>query len=634
MLNDATLRQRALAMGLIQTTNQALTPQQKSLAAYQEILAQTSKASGDVARTQDSMGNKIKDASQKFEDLKSKIGEVVGVVGGPLLDVLGATASAVEPLLTAFTKLPSGMQTVIAGSALLGAAFFKLREPLEGVLDKFKTIETESPKAGKAVRGLSTAFVALAALNIAGQALNKFSDAATNANVGANELTQKLLAMNFKDLGFTDASGDVTDFNTALKTATSDGFVKFAAGFDNFTSGIFGRDGVGAQSVKAIAQVDAALASMVTSGQAKEAAAAIARLREEFVKTGGDGAKFDAQFVQYRDALVGVKLAAEKAAPAVKKVADAAAIAKQRMADLAKTTGEAHRELARLYDRPSTPGARTEIQNEIDTDAAARRAAAAQAEADAKAEAARRRKEAAAAAAAAAKAAREQAISTGSSFASGIAASLASYGKLALLTDKLADARGRLTDANDRLKTSTADAAEARRTLAQLAGDTSPQAAEARAAAERKLAEAQAAGAKAAKDKAKAAADEAASKPTAKNILADVRRRLGNIRAFANAITRLKKLGLNNTMLQDLINAGPEEGLLLARAMESAGFVKEANALQRQINVQAARVGAVGAESQFGGPGPQVRIAINLDGKTVQTALVSLKRAQGGVLNF
>jgi hypothetical protein len=184
------------------------------------------------------------------------------------------------------------------------------------------------------------------------------------------------------------------------------------------------------------------------------------------------------------------------------------------------------------------------------------------------------------------------------------------------------------------LKASTADAAEARRTLAQLAGDTSPQAAEARAAAERKLAEAQAASAKAAKDKAKAAADEAAAKPTAKNILADVRRRLGNIRAFANAITRLKKLGLNNTMLQDLINAGPEEGLLLARAMESAGFVKEANALQRQINVQAARVGAVGAQSQFGGPGQQVKIDIVLDGKTVQTALVSLKRAQGGVLNF
>jgi hypothetical protein len=313
------------------------------------------------------------------------------------------------------------------------------------------------------------------------------------------------------------------------------------------------------------------------------------------------------------------------------------------MTALAQATGEARRELARLYDKSatSTPEVRTGLQNDADTQAAEARARRAQEAADAAAERRRKATEAAAEAArkraeaaAEAKAARDQAIATASSFASGIAASIASYGKLALLTDKLADARGRLTDANDRLKASTADAAEARRTLAQLAGDTSPQAAEARAAAERKLAEAQAASAKAAKDKAKAAADEAAAKPTAKNILADVRRRLGNIRAFANAITRLKKLGLNNTMLQDLINAGPEEGLLLARAMESAGFVKEANALQRQINVQAARVGAVGAQSQFGGSGPQVRIAINLDGKTVQTALVSLKRAQGGVLNF
>lgn len=74
LLDDATLRNRALKLGLIDSVKQALTPQQKALAASKEILAQTSKAQGDFARTSDGAANKSRILAAQQENLKAKIG--------------------------------------------------------------------------------------------------------------------------------------------------------------------------------------------------------------------------------------------------------------------------------------------------------------------------------------------------------------------------------------------------------------------------------------------------------------------------------------------------------------------------------------------------------------------------------
>ena len=58
LLDQATLKQRALSEGIITTTKGALTPQQKALAAYSEILAQTEVQQGDFERTSDGLANK------------------------------------------------------------------------------------------------------------------------------------------------------------------------------------------------------------------------------------------------------------------------------------------------------------------------------------------------------------------------------------------------------------------------------------------------------------------------------------------------------------------------------------------------------------------------------------------------
>lgn len=77
LLDDATLKARAMEMGLISTTDNALTPQQKVLAAHAEILAQTSDAQGDFARTSDSATNQQKILAAEVENLKIRLGEVL-----------------------------------------------------------------------------------------------------------------------------------------------------------------------------------------------------------------------------------------------------------------------------------------------------------------------------------------------------------------------------------------------------------------------------------------------------------------------------------------------------------------------------------------------------------------------------
>lgn len=96
LLDDATLRQKALEMGLISTTKDALTPQQKVLAAHASILAQTGTAQGDFARTSEGLANQQRIAAAQFENFKATLGtaflpmiiEVMKVVNTQLIPAL------------------------------------------------------------------------------------------------------------------------------------------------------------------------------------------------------------------------------------------------------------------------------------------------------------------------------------------------------------------------------------------------------------------------------------------------------------------------------------------------------------------------------------------------------------------
>jgi hypothetical protein len=74
LLDDASMRQEAVRLGLIKTTKEALTPQQKVLAAQALIQKQTSDAQGDFARTSGSLANQQKILKAELANVSAEIG--------------------------------------------------------------------------------------------------------------------------------------------------------------------------------------------------------------------------------------------------------------------------------------------------------------------------------------------------------------------------------------------------------------------------------------------------------------------------------------------------------------------------------------------------------------------------------
>ena len=96
LLNDATLRQKALELGLIKTTKEALTPQNKTLAAQAVILEQTKDAQGDFARTSGGLANQQRILKARLEDATSQLGRAFLPVLEQVVPLLSSMAGFVE----------------------------------------------------------------------------------------------------------------------------------------------------------------------------------------------------------------------------------------------------------------------------------------------------------------------------------------------------------------------------------------------------------------------------------------------------------------------------------------------------------------------------------------------------------
>lgn len=169
LLNDATLRNAALSQGLIKTTKEALTPQQKVLAAHQVIMEQTTDAQGDFTRTADGLANSQRTLAARFADAQAELGQkflpvaqkvthalsdgvlpAVVSAGGVVADVLtpaveGAWAAG-EKLAEVWGSLPQPVQyaaVAMAGWAIAGSRVTAMLAPLrsgtQGFGDDVKT---------------------------------------------------------------------------------------------------------------------------------------------------------------------------------------------------------------------------------------------------------------------------------------------------------------------------------------------------------------------------------------------------------------------------------------------------------------------------------------------------------------
>lgn len=107
LLDDATMRQEAMALGLTKTTTQALTPQQKVLAAQALIYKQTTTAQGDFQRTSGGLANQQRILTAQIENTKTEL-------GAALLPIMLKVVNAARELVTWFNKNRDTVITVVA----------------------------------------------------------------------------------------------------------------------------------------------------------------------------------------------------------------------------------------------------------------------------------------------------------------------------------------------------------------------------------------------------------------------------------------------------------------------------------------------------------------------------------------
>lgn len=150
LLDDATLRQQAMKMGLIKTTKEALTPQQKILASHAVIMKQSKIAQGDFAKTSGGLANQQRILSAQWTDLKAK-------AGGALLPAVLAVVKAMNGLFDSGGKA--------------GGVFARFRPLLDQIVPVVKTLAASlMASLVPILKNLATLFVTQvipAALNVA-----------------------------------------------------------------------------------------------------------------------------------------------------------------------------------------------------------------------------------------------------------------------------------------------------------------------------------------------------------------------------------------------------------------------------------------------------------------------------------
>lgn len=120
LLDDASMRQQALKMGLVKTTKEALTPQQKVLAAQALIMKQTTDAQGDFARTSSGAANQQRILTAQLEQAHTEL-------GAALLPVLKQAVTALAGFAKWARENESLVKILIVGVAGFSAAILVVR---------------------------------------------------------------------------------------------------------------------------------------------------------------------------------------------------------------------------------------------------------------------------------------------------------------------------------------------------------------------------------------------------------------------------------------------------------------------------------------------------------------------------
>jgi len=230
LLNQAAVEAEALRSG-IWDGNGALTAQQKTLATYRVILAQTKDAQGDFTRTSDGLANQQRILRAEFEDTRAKIGQELLPVALQLVSIFrDSVLPVISGATEAFFNLGTGTQTAIIAAiglaAVLGPLVSTIGKIITGVsamvsgFGKLQALLIASPwgAAAIALGAVATAIAAIAIKAANGRAaVKRLADEITKIGTkGAAQKQVSTLVDNFDDLQDiilkTDLTlGDLTD---------------------------------------------------------------------------------------------------------------------------------------------------------------------------------------------------------------------------------------------------------------------------------------------------------------------------------------------------------------------------------------------------------------------------------------
>jgi hypothetical protein len=196
LLDDMTLRQQALKMGLIESVKEGLTPQQRVLAAQAEILKQTTDAQGDYLRNADSTANVQKRLAAESANLSIDIGEKLAPAivsaqkaGITFLRWVTDNQERLVPLVATVglaTAAIGGFVAVAKGVEAIKAA----RVMIQGLGDAYAQMSTKARVATASAGAIGIALTAAAVV------YGVFAQRNTESAIAVDEFTEALEASN------------------------------------------------------------------------------------------------------------------------------------------------------------------------------------------------------------------------------------------------------------------------------------------------------------------------------------------------------------------------------------------------------------------------------------------------------
>jgi hypothetical protein len=190
LLDDASMRQAAFELGIIKTTKDALTPQQKVLAAQALIYKQTSAAQGDFERTSDGLANRTRILTAQLENAKTTIGQALLPIVLQLATVFSEKViPIVQKVTDAFSSKSDGMGGTLENLANSIKSFVQpIFEGLSSAFEKVKNTIVENKDEFQRFFNVVKAAAPVIG-NIIGTALNAIGSVASVViNVFANAL--------------------------------------------------------------------------------------------------------------------------------------------------------------------------------------------------------------------------------------------------------------------------------------------------------------------------------------------------------------------------------------------------------------------------------------------------------------